>query len=100
MSVWERLRNTLRNERLQNEIDEEFKSHLDEALAHGRDPEEARRAFGSPTIRLPTCQRILPHIRTSVDGFVALLYQFQPRRKCRSMSFHFRTKPLGRFMPP
>jgi len=39
MSLWTRLRNTFRNEGLQREIDE--------AIAQGRDPDEARRAFGS-----------------------------------------------------
>src|SRR5215467_5155675 len=48
MSLWTRLRNTLRNEELQREIDEELQCHLDEAVAQGRDPGEARRAFGSP----------------------------------------------------
>jgi len=35
MSLWTRLRNTFRNEGLQREIDE--------AIAQGRDPDEARR---------------------------------------------------------
>jgi len=30
------------------EIDEEIRSHIDEAIQHGRDPAEARQAFGSP----------------------------------------------------
>ena len=47
MSLWTRLRNTFRNERLQREIDEELESHIAEAIAQGRDPDEARRAFGS-----------------------------------------------------
>src|SRR6516162_10834105 len=48
MSLWTRLRNTFRNEGLQREIDEELESHIAEAIAQGRDPDEARRAFGSP----------------------------------------------------
>ena len=47
MSLWTRLRNTFRNEGLQREIDEELESHIAEAIAQGRDPDEARRAFGS-----------------------------------------------------
>ena len=47
MSLWTRLRNTLRNERLQQEIDEELESHIVEAVSQGRDPNEARRTFGS-----------------------------------------------------
>jgi len=34
--------------RLDREIDEELESHLSEAMEAGRDPVEARRAFGSP----------------------------------------------------
>ena len=48
MSVWTRLRNTLHNERVHREIDEELESHIAEAISAGRNPDEARRAFGSP----------------------------------------------------
>ena len=47
MSLWSRISNALRGERLNREIDEELQAHLDEAIASGRDPREARRAFGS-----------------------------------------------------
>jgi predicted permease len=47
MSVWSRLANALRSERLNREIDEELQLHIEEAIASGRDPDEARRAFGS-----------------------------------------------------
>jgi predicted permease len=47
MSFWSRVVNSLRGERLNREIDEEFQSHIEEAIAAGRDPVEARRAFGS-----------------------------------------------------
>ena len=46
MSVWTRLVNAFFPARLDREIDEEMESHLEEAVAAGRDPEEARRAFG------------------------------------------------------
>ena len=46
MSLWSRLGNAVRGERLNREIDEEFEGHIEEAIAAGRDPEEARRAFG------------------------------------------------------
>ncbi|MDR3699343.1 MAG: ADOP family duplicated permease [Candidatus Sulfopaludibacter sp.] len=36
-----------RNDRLSREIDEELRSHIEEGIARGRDPVEARRAFGS-----------------------------------------------------
>ena len=47
MSLWSRIANVLRGDRLSREIDEEFESHLEEAIEQGRDPAEARRAFGS-----------------------------------------------------
>lgn len=47
MSVWSRIANVFRGERLNREIDEELASHIEEAIAEGRDPVDARRAFGS-----------------------------------------------------
>jgi predicted permease len=47
MSLWSRISNAVHGERLNREIDEELESHIDEAIASGRDPREARRAFGS-----------------------------------------------------
>ena len=46
MSLWSRISNTVFGERLNREIDEELQSHIEEAIASGRDPKEARRAFG------------------------------------------------------
>ena len=47
MSLWSRISNAVRGERLNREIDEELQSHIEEAIASGRDPKEAHRAFGS-----------------------------------------------------
>src|SRR5215472_19100694 len=47
MSLWSRIVNVGRGDRLRREIDEELASHLAEAVEQGRDPDEARRAFGS-----------------------------------------------------
>jgi predicted permease len=47
MSLWSRIGNVFRGERLSREIDEELRLHVEEAIAQGRDPEEARRALGS-----------------------------------------------------
>jgi predicted permease len=47
MSLWSRILNAAQGERLNREIEEELQSHIDEAIASGRDPQEARRAFGS-----------------------------------------------------
>ena len=46
MSLWSRLVNVIRGDHLIAEIDEELESHIAEAIVHGRDAEEARRAFG------------------------------------------------------
>lgn len=48
MPLWSRFANVFRGDRLIREIDEELQSHLDEAVEQGRDPAEARQAFGSP----------------------------------------------------
>jgi hypothetical protein len=47
MSLWSRISNAVHGERLNREIDEELQSHIEEAMASGRDPKEAHRAFGS-----------------------------------------------------
>jgi len=47
MSLWSRISNALHGERLNREIDEELQLHIEEAIASGRDPDEARRTFGS-----------------------------------------------------
>src|ERR1700733_8414354 len=44
---WSRAANTFRRNRLSREIDEELRSHIEEAIENDRDPTEARRAFGS-----------------------------------------------------
>lgn len=47
MSLWSRISNAVRGERVNREIEEELQSHIEEAVASGRDPREAHRAFGS-----------------------------------------------------
>ena len=47
MSLWSRISNAMHGRRLNREIEEEQQLHLEEAIASGRDPEEARRNFGS-----------------------------------------------------
>jgi putative ABC transport system permease protein len=46
MSLWSRIANVFHGDRLNREIEEELESHLAEAVAQGRDPQEARRALG------------------------------------------------------
>ena len=50
MSLWTRIANALISNRLNRELNEEYEAHIAEAIASGRDPEEARRAFG-PMLR-------------------------------------------------
>jgi predicted permease len=51
MSLWSRIANVFRGDRLNREIDAELQSHLEEGIALGRDPAEARRALG-PALQL------------------------------------------------
>ena len=50
MSLWSRIANAFTSDRLNRELDEEYESHIGEAIASGRDPKEAHRAFG-PLLR-------------------------------------------------
>lgn len=50
MSLLVKLKNLFRKQKLQTELDEEFQSHLDEAVSQGRDATEARRSFGNFTL--------------------------------------------------
>ena len=43
---------------MSREIDDEFESHVAEAVDQGRDPSEARRAFGSPLIQREQCRDV------------------------------------------
>jgi predicted permease len=47
MSLWTRIINVFRSDRMNREIEEEFEAHIEEAIEAGRNPDEARRAFGS-----------------------------------------------------
>ncbi|MBL8226941.1 MAG: ABC transporter permease [Bryobacterales bacterium] len=51
MSLWSRIVNVFRSDRVNRDLDEELQLHIEEAIAEGRDPEEARRALG-PALRL------------------------------------------------
>jgi putative ABC transport system permease protein len=56
MSLWSRIANVFRGDRLSRDIDEELASHLEEAVEQRRDPAEARRALGPP-LRLREASR-------------------------------------------
>lgn len=47
MSLGSRISNAVFSYRLNREIEEELQSHIEEAIASGRDPREVHRAFGS-----------------------------------------------------
>lgn len=47
MSIWTRMLNVFRGDRVNADLDEEMRSHMDEAVANGRSPAEAGQAFGS-----------------------------------------------------
>src|SRR6476661_3710399 len=51
MPYWSRIINVIRGDRVSREIDEELQSHIAEAIEQGRDPSEARRAFGPALLR-------------------------------------------------
>jgi putative ABC transport system permease protein len=51
MSFWSRMANVFRGDQVSREIDEELQTHVAEAIEQGRDPDEARRAFGSMLCR-------------------------------------------------
>jgi predicted permease len=48
MSMWSRVLNAFRSDRVDRDIDEELQTHFEEARAAGRDPADAGRALGSP----------------------------------------------------
>jgi predicted permease len=71
----------MRGERLNREIDEELQSHIEEAIASGRDPREAHRAFGS-ALRA----REASHSIRSAEWFESVLadIRFGWRQLCRN----------------
>src|SRR5579859_1215137 len=85
MSLWTRVRNALRGDRLNCELDEEFDSHMDEALAEGRDPEEVRRAFGSVLRQREASRRM--RVAGWVDGLRAdVIFGWRQLRRNRVTS--------------
>lgn len=58
LSLLSRIANVFCGQVLNRELDEELQSHIDEAIAQGRDPDEARRAFGSAIRAHEQCRDI------------------------------------------
>src|SRR5258708_36485945 len=73
MSLWSRLLNVVRGDRLIHEIDEELASHIAEAIAEGRGPAEARRAFGA-AVRHREVSRDIRRVVWLDDFFMDLRY--------------------------
>src|SRR6516165_9977419 len=86
MALLSRLVAVLRANRTVHEIDEELESHIHEAVAAGRDPVEARRAFGS-ALRYREQSRDLKLIGWLDDLFQDL--RFGARMLARSPGFSF-----------
>jgi len=88
MSLWTRIANAMKGDRLNRELDEEFASHIEEAVAEGRDPEEARRAFGASRAMLR--QREASHAVKVVGWLEALradvLFGWRQLRRNRATS--------------
>jgi len=66
MSVWTRVWNAFRGDRLNRELNEEFESHIEEAVAEGRDPEEVRQVFGSMLRQREASRRV--RVAAWLDG--------------------------------
>ena len=58
MSLWTRVRDAFRGDRLNRELNEEFESHMEEAIAEGRDPDDVRHAFGSTLRQREAIRRV------------------------------------------
>src|SRR5580658_7822242 len=69
MSLWTRVANAFFPDRLNRELNEEFESHIAEAIEEGRDPVEARRAFGSPLRQCEASRQV--RVAGWVDGLRA-----------------------------
>lgn len=81
MSWIGRVANLFRQRRLQDSIDEEMESHLEEAMAHGRSVMEARRAFGNRLLQRERSRdfRLFPWLDALASDFVFGCRQLRKR---------------------
>ncbi|MGH9409708.1 MAG: ABC transporter permease, partial [Vicinamibacterales bacterium] len=93
MSLWSRFVNVFRNERMIDDIDEELSAHIADAIEHGRDPEELRRAFG-PLLRHREASRDLRRIAWFGDLLMDLRYGARVLR-CQPAFFAAAVLSLG-----
>jgi putative ABC transport system permease protein len=80
MGFWSRLVNALRGDRLIDDIDEELSAHLAEAIEHGRDPDEARRALG-PQLRHREASRDIRQLGWLADVLMDVRYALRGFRR-------------------
>ena len=85
MSVWTRGWNAFRGDRLNRELNEEFESHIEEAVAEGRDPEEVRQVFGSMLRQREASRRV--RVAGWLDGLKAdVIFGWRQLRRNRVTS--------------
>ncbi len=85
MSVWTRVWNVLRGDQLNRELNEEFESHIEEAVAEGRDPEEVRQVFGSILRQREASRRV--RVAGWLDGLKAdVIFGWRQLRRNRVTS--------------
>jgi putative ABC transport system permease protein len=85
MSVWTRVWNVFRGDRLNRELNEEFESHIDEAVAEGRDPKEVRQVFGSMIRQREASRRV--RVVGWLDGLKAdAIFGWRQLRRNRMVS--------------
>jgi len=85
MSVWTRVWNAFRGDRLNRELNEEFESHIEEAVAEGRDPEEVRQVFGSMLRQREASRRV--RVAAWLDGLKAdVIFGWRQLRRNRVTS--------------
>jgi len=80
MGFRSRLVNAVRGDRVIDEIDEELSAHLADAIEHGRDPDEARRALG-PRLRHREASRDIRQLGWLADGLMDVRYALRGFRR-------------------
>ena len=85
MALWTRVSNVFRTEQLNRELNEEFESHIEEAIAEGRDPLEVRRSFGSMLRQREASRRV--RVAGWLDGLRAdVMFGWRQLRRNRVTS--------------
>ena len=85
MALWTRVSNVFRTDQLNRELNEEFESHIEEAIAEGRDPLEVRRSFGSMLRQREASRRV--RVAGWLDGLRAdVMFGWRQLRRNRVTS--------------